>query len=636
MRVLTERGPEGLARWTLDQKRLLVTDTTFRDAHQSLLATRVRTADLAAIAPATAHLAPGLWSHEIWGGATFDVCLRFLKEDPWERLVEMRSLLPNVPFQMLLRGVNIVGYTSYPDGVVRSFIEEAASAGIDIFRIFDALNYLPNMTLAIEEVARVGRVAEAAICYTSDVLTSSKYDLDYYLDLATELERRGAHVLAIKDMAGLLKPYAAKTLVSALKDRLSIPIHLHTHDTSGNGVATCLMAAEAGVDVVDGALSSMSGLTSQPSLDAIVAALDGTARETGLDSAGLMALSNYWEGVRELYHPFESGLRAGTTEVYVHEIPGGQYSNLRPRAVQLGLGDRWELIKRRYREVDLALGGLIKVTPTSKVVADFAMFLVQNDLSVDDLLASEEKFDLPRSVIDFFQGGLGEPYGGFPEPLRRVVLRGTPPVEAPGASGVPESVEDLEFPDDIESALYRSIGIRDRLSYVLYPQVFREYVETRRRLGDLSRLPTRIFLHGIEPHQENLIEIEEGKTLIISLLAVGDVKDTGEREVYFELNGMFREVLAVDRSVSVETARRVQADPDRPEEVGAPMRGIVSSIEVAVGEEVAEGQPLVVTEAMKVETAISAPVAGRVETIDVKVGETVEAGDRIVRLDPEE
>ncbi len=631
-RFLLEQGATALSRWILEQERLLVTDTTFRDAHQSLLATRVRTADLIAVAPATAHLAPGLFSHEMWGGATFDVCMRFLKEDPWERLLELRKRIPNVLFQMLLRGANAVGYSNYPDDVVKAFIREAAAGGIDVFRIFDGLNNLSNMELSIAEVLRTGKVAEAAICYTADCLTSRKYDLTYYVRLATELEKRGAHVLAIKDMAGLLKPWSARALVHELKSRLSIPVHLHTHDTSGNGIATYLMAADAGVDVVDCALSSMSGLTSQPSLNALVAALNGHPRDTGLAPEGLLTLANYWERVRELYHPFESGLKAGTAEVYVHEIPGGQYSNLRPQAHELGLGGKWDLMKRRYHEVDQAFGGLIKVTPISKVVGDLALFLVQNDLTLEDLIEKGTTLDFPQSVVQFANGDLGEPYGGFPEALRRVLLKGKPPTPRPQPAAVP--LDPAAFGPEVAEALDRPPTMREAVSAALYPQVFKEYIQARAEMGNISRLPTKFFLYGLDPREEALIDIDEGKTLVVHLLAVGDAQPDGKRPVYFELNGQWRAVAVVDRALTSSVRTRPKADPGNPGHVGAPMRGKVVSVAVKAGARVAAGDRLLATEAMKMETSISAPIAGTVKSVEVAPADVVESGDLLVVIEP--
>jgi pyruvate carboxylase len=636
-RVFREGGAEGLSAWMREEERLLVTDTTFRDAHQSLLATRVRTRDLADVAPVTAHTLPGLFSCEMWGGATFDVCMRFLQEDPWDRLALLRERMPGTLLQMLLRGANAVGYTNYPDNVVRAFIREAAAEGIDIFRIFDALNYLPNMELAMEEVASSGKIVEAAICYTGDVLdpAEDKYTLAYYVDLARELEARGAHILAVKDMAGLLKPRSARALIRALKDAVSLPIHLHTHDTAGNGVAMYLAAAEEGVDAVDCALSSMSGLTSQPSLNAVVTALRGDPRAPELDPDVLEPLSDHWELLRALYHPFESGLKAGTTDVYNHEIPGGQYSNLRPRAIQLGLGERWPEVKRTYARVDRELGRLIKVTPTSKVVADMAMFLVQNDLTFEEVYAMHdrgEEVDFPRSVRDFFAGLLGQPHGGFPERLQRIVLKGREPLTDRAGGHLPDYDWD-EADRTLQDLLGRAPTSRERVSHALYPDVFAGLARTIQEFGEYASMDTVVFLYGMDPGEETFMDIEEGKTLVIKLLAIGEVERDGTRRVYFELNGQPRSIAVPDRSAELEIAARPQADRARPGEVGAPMPGAVVSIQVAPGDRVSRGDTLLTTEAMKMETAVTAPVAGTVLSLEVKEGERVGAGELVVRIE---
>lgn len=628
-------GPEAMATWMRSHDKLLITDTTFRDAHQSLLATRVRTRDITAVASQSARMLPEMFSFEVWGGATFDVCMRFLKEDPWKRLDEIRTKMPGQLLQMLLRGANAVGYTNYPDNVVRAFIEEAAK-GIDIFRIFDALNYVPNMELAIEEVARQGKIAEACLCYTGDVLSpkEAKYTLKYYVELARELERRGAHVLAIKDMAGLLKPHSAKALISALRDETDLPIHLHTHDTSGNGVAMYMMASEAGVDCVDCALSSMSGLTSQPSLNALVAALEPDARRPDLDVDALQELSDYWERIREIYYPFESGLKSGTTDVYFHEIPGGQYSNLRPRAIQLGLGDKWNLIKTRYHEVNVAMGNIVKVTPTSKVVADFAMFLVRNDLTIDDIFAKHdagESFDFPQSVVDFFMGLIGQPYGGFPEKLQKIVIRDKRPFVDRAGQYLPDYVWE-DHDETLLTLLEREPTRRERISHALYPDVFSEMAAATSQFGEYSFLDTVHFLFGMEIGEETMVDIEDGKTLVLKLLAIGELYEDGSRRVYFELNGQPREVLVVDRSVETTVERRLKADKTNVNHVGASMQGKVLQVFVQPGAEVDRGDVLLTTEAMKMETSVTAPRAGKIATIEVGVGDAVQTGDLVVTL----
>ena len=636
--VFEQQGAEGLSDWLLDQDQLQVTDTTFRDAHQSLLATRVRSRDILDVAPYTDHSLPEMFSYEMWGGATFDVCMRFLQEDPWQRLARIREKMPGALLQMLLRGANAVGYTNYPDDVVRAFVEEAAESGVDVFRIFDALNYVPNMELAMEEVARAGKIVEASICYTGDVTdpNEDKYTLDYYTNLAEELDRRGAHILAIKDMAGLLKPYSAKVLVEELKSAVDLPIHLHTHDTSGNGVAMLLMAAESGVDIVDCAISSMSGLTSQPSMNAVVNALSGDERQPNLDLDNLERLAEHWELLRELYHPFESGLKASTTDVYNHEIPGGQYSNLRPRAIQLGLGDRWTEVKKTYQRVDQELGRLIKVTPTSKVVADMAMFLVQNDLTFDDIYAMAERgedIDFPQSVVDFFYGRMGQPYGGFPEKLQKAILRGEEPMT--GRAG--EQMEDYpweEKAEDLERLIDRRPTRREEISYALYPKVYEGFARTIDEFGEYRILETVPFLYGMEPGEETLVDIEEGKTLVIKLVDIGECREDGTRRVHYELNGRPRDIVITDKSAELEIAGRPSADPADPGQIGAPMQGTVLTIEVAVGDEVLRGDTLLSTEAMKMETTITAPVDGTVKSIEVAAGDDVGADDLVVVLDP--
>jgi len=633
MAAFRAEGPEGLARWLKEEPRLWITDTTLRDAHQSLLATRVRTADMLAIAPATAFLARDLFSLEMWGGATFDVSYRFLKEDPWDRLRHLREAIPNILFQMLLRGANAVGYKNYPDNVIRRFVRCSAEAGIDIFRIFDAFNWVPNMRIAMEEVAVAGKVVEAAICYTGDISDPkrTKYTLDYYVKLGKELKSHGAHILSIKDMAGLLKPYAGKQLIEALREETGLPIHLHTHDTSGNGVATCLMACEAGVDAVDLALSSMAGLTSQPSLNAVCGALKGHPREPTLDWEAMNKLAIYWERVRDHYQMFESGLLANTAEVYEHEIPGGQYSNLRPRAIELGLGERWGEIKRRYREVNDAFGDIPKVTPSSKAIADFAMFLVQNNLTIDQAIEKSARLDFPQSFVDLMSGRLGQPYGGFPERLRKAVMKGRPTVSDRYGEHLPDH--------DFESAQERLAKRIDRapdearlLSDALYPEVFGEYVEHQEIFGDASILPTRAFLYGLQVGEEVSVDIEPGKTLIVKLVAIGGVTPDGHRMVYFELNGQPREVVVRDVSADVTEKARPMADATNPLEIGASMPGKVLKVLCEVGQKIEPGDALLVLEAMKMETAVTASTIGVVESIEVAVGDYAAAGQLLARL----
>jgi len=635
--LLDRLGPEGFARWIKEQKRLLVTDTTFRDAHQSLLATRMRTYDMLQIAEATAKLAPQLFSLEMWGGATFDTAMRFNLEDPWERLERLRKLIPNICFQMLLRGSNAVGYANYPDNVVREFVKEAAAAGIDIFRIFDSLNWDEAMRVAMDAVNEAGKVVEAAICYTGDILdpTRTKYTLKYYVELAKKLESYGAHILGIKDMAGLLKPYAAEKLIRALKDEIGIPIHLHTHDTSGNSIATVLKAVEAGVDIVDLATASLSGLTSQPSMGALVAALERTERDTGLDGAALQKLDEYWEAVRKYYAPFESGLKSGTAEVYIHEMPGGQYSNLYEQAKALGLEDRWNEIKQAYVTANKLMGDIVKVTPSSKAVGDLALFMVQNNLDEKSLLERAEELSFPESVVAFFQGMMGQPMGGFPEELQRKVLKGREPITCrPG-----ELLDPVDF-DAVKKELEDEFGVtvsrRDVFSAVLYPSVFRDFLKHRITYGDTSVIDTPTFFYGLRVGEETRIDIEPGKTLIVKLTAVGELLEDGTRIVYFELNGQPREVRVVDESANVKRVERPKAERRNPSHIGATMPGTVVAVLVSPGEPVAKGQALVVTEAMKVEQTVQAPRAGTVTEVLVKAGDSIQAGDLLLIVEPSE
>ncbi len=633
-RILLEQGPAAFAKAVREHQGLLLMDTTWRDAHQSLLATRVRNREFEAIAPATAHLLASCYSLEMWGGATFDVALRFLRECPWDRLERLRALVPNVPFQMLLRGANAVGYTNYPDNVVHRFVQLAKQRGIDVFRIFDCLNYLPNLELGIDAVGAAGGVIEAAICYTGDVSDArrTKYSLNYYVDLAGQLQARGIHVLAIKDMAGLLKPGAARQLVGALRKAFPyLPIHLHTHDTAGTGVAAMLAASEAGADVVDVAVDAMSGLTSQPGMGAIVAALAGTERDTGLAIDDLQGLVDYWEQVRNLYAPFESGLKSGGADVYLHEMPGGQYTNLQFQARSLGLTGRWEAIKRAYVAANGLLGDIIKVTPSSKVVGDFAQFMVQNDLDEQAVRDRAATLSFPRSVVEFFQGYLGEPQGGFPEPLRSQVIRDLPKVVGrPGAS-----LPALDFPAltrELEQTWGSHIRDVDVVSAALYPQVFAEYMAFRRDYSDVALLPTRSFIAPMRLGEEINFSIEPGKLLIVKLTAIGDIRDDGQREVFFELNGQARSILVRDKSVEQAVARRERAKPELPGSIGAPMPGVVVELRCKVGASVAVGDPLVVLSAMKMETLVAAPVAGKIGRVAVAVGDSLAVGDLLVEI----
>ena len=631
--LLDEKGPKAVSQWVLEQKKLLLTDTTMRDAHQSLLATRMRTRDMVKGADGVADILRDCFSLEMWGGATFDVAYRFLHESPWERLRLLREKIPNIPFQMLLRGSNLVGYANYPDNLVRSFIKEAAERGIDVFRVFDSLNWIPSMEVAMDEVLNQNKLLEATMCYTGDILdpTKDKYTLKYYVDLAKELERRGAHMLAIKDMSGLLKPYAAKKLVSTLKQEIGIPIHLHTHDTTGNQVAALLMAAEAGVDVVDAACAPLAGLTSQPSLDALVAALQGTERDTGLDLRRVQELSNYWADVRLRYESFDHGLKTSTTDIYRYEIPGGQYTNLRPQVESLGLGDRFEEVKEMYKAVNDMLGDPVKVTPSSKVVGDLAIFMVQNDLTPENIVERGKALAFPDSVVSYFKGMMGQPAWGFPEDLQKVVLKGEEPITCrPGKLLPPVDFDRLEqevrkFRNDPER--------KDLISYAMYPKVYEDFCRHRKEYGYITRMGSHVFFNGMALGETNKINIEDGKTLVIKYLGLGDHNDDGTINVQFELNGMRREVAVRDPNASEKTRQVVQADESDPRQVGASIPGMVSKLHVQPGDTVEENQVLMTIEAMKMETAVTARTAGKVREIRVKEGQAVKAKELLMLLD---
>jgi pyruvate carboxylase len=632
--LLLELGPKKFAQWVLKQKRLLITDTTFRDAHQSLLATRVRTYDMMAIADALARRTPGLFSLEMWGGATFDTALRFLHEDPWLRLRALREKIPNICFQMLFRGSNAVGYSNYPDNVVAGFVKHAAAQGIDIFRIFDSLNYTPNLQVAMEAVQETHAVCEAAICYTGDILDPkrSKYSLKYYVKLARELEKMGAHFLAIKDMAGVCRPYAAYKLVKTLKEEIGIPIHFHTHDTSGVAAAAVLEANDAQVDIVDLALAAMSGSTSQPNLNSVVAALQHAPRDTGLDLGALNEFSDYWEQVRTAYAPFDTSPRAGTAEVYLHEMPGGQYTNLKEQAASMGLGNRWPEIARTYAEVNQLFGDIVKVTPSSKVVGDMTMFLITRGIKCEDVLNLEPgATPFPESVIDMLQGGLGKPAGGWPKKLQHVVLGKRKPIRGrPGASLPPANLKKVRT--DLAAKLKREVSDDDLYSHFMYPEVFNEFARFTREYGELSVLPTPAFFNGLKQGEEISVTIEEGKTLFIRLINVGSLDPEGRRAVLFELNGVSRQTTVVDRSVASSVKQRAKADPAIPTQVGAPIPGLITALSVGVGTKVVKGDKLLTLEAMKMQTTLYAPCDGTVEEVHAKVGDTVESKDLLVLI----
>ncbi len=631
---LRELGPEGLARWLSEERAIQYTDTTFRDAHQSLLATRMRTRDMLQVAESFArHHGGDVFSMEVWGGATFDVALRFLKECPWERLRLLREAMPNICLQMLLRGSNAVGYTAYPDNLIEKFVEQAAETGIDIFRIFDSLNWVEAMRTSIRTVReRTPSIAEACLCYTGDISDPgrSKFDLEYYLELARQLEGEGAHIIAIKDMAGLLKPQAAEMLIEGLKNTVSVPIHLHTHDTSSIQAATYMRAIEAGVDVVDVAISSMSGLTSQPNFNSVVAMLQGHERENELDLQQLNPFSHYWEAVREYYYPFETELRAGTAEVYEHEIPGGQYSNLRPQARALGLEDQFETIKKNYRLANQLLGDLIKVTPSSKVVGDLAMFMTSNRLTAEEVLERGRDLSFPDSVKALMRGDLGQIKGGFPRRMQELVLKGEEPyTDRPNAH-----LEPVDF--DVELPRFRDefgeeLGTHDFLSYKLYPKVYREFREHSESFGEVRNLPTPAFFFGLESNEEIMVELDRGKNVLVQYLNMTEPDELGTRLVFFQLNGQTRSIPVQDAHLTTEVKRNKKVDKDS--EIGSPLPGNLSRILVTKGQEVEANEPLFVIEAMKMESTITAPYRGRV--LQVVLGEKtlVEQDDVVLELE---
>jgi pyruvate carboxylase len=627
-------GPDKFTQWILDQKKLLLTDTTFRDAHQSLLATRVRTFDMLRIAPVYARWHADLFSLEMWGGATFDTAMRFLKEDPWRRLIDLRERVPNILFQMLLRANNAVGYANYPDNVVKAFIHESADAGIDLFRIFDALNWLPNMKLAVETVRSRGKLAEAAICYTGDLLDKNreKYNLKYYVELAKELEKMGANLLGIKDMAGLCKPYAAQLLIRTLKQEVGIPIHFHTHDSAGGQLASLLLASEEGVDIVDAAMGSLSGMTSQVNLGTLVECLRFTKRDTGLDFDKLQQTSDYWQGVRKFYLPFESGQLSPSADVYRHEMPGGQYTNLYQQAQALGIEARWGECCRMYAEVNRLFGDIVKVTPTSKVVGDMALFMVANNLTPDEVLHGPRELAFPESVVEFFEGKMGQPAGGFPKALQKRVLKDRKPMK--GRPGAQLPAADIDGTRAKLSAEYkRAASMRDAVTHLLYPRVVADFQAHLAKYSDVSVLPTTVFFYGMDPGDEISVDIEEGKTLIVKFLTVGDPHLDGRRLVFFELNGQPREVLVVDRSLSAGVVSHPKAEPNNPLHVAAPMPGLVVRVDVAQGEKITQGQKLITLEAMKMESTVYAERSAVVAEVLVRPGTQVEAGDLMLRYD---
>ncbi|MGN4156308.1 pyruvate carboxylase [Staphylococcus auricularis] len=633
--LLDEKGPKAVAEWVKAQQDVLMTDTTFRDAHQSLLATRVRTADMMNIASKTAEVMKDSFSLEMWGGATFDVAFNFLKENPWERLERLRRAVPNVLFQMLLRASNAVGYKNYPDNVVQKFVKESAQAGVDVFRIFDSLNWVEQMKVANEAVQEAGKISEGAICYTGDILDpkrSDVYTLDYYVNMAKTLEREGFHLLAIKDMAGLLKPKAAYELIGELKAAVDIPIHLHTHDTSGNGLLTYKEAINAGVDIIDTAVASMSGLTSQPSANSLYYALDGFDRKMRADIDGLETLSHYWSTVRQYYRDFESDIYSPNTEIYQHEMPGGQYSNLRQQAKSLGLGERFDEVKTMYRRVNFLFGDLVKVTPSSKVVGDMALYMVQNDLDENDVIEQGYKLDFLESVVSFFKGEIGQPVNGFNKRLQQVILKNqTPLEERPG-----EYLDDVDF-DQVRDQLEETqtdVSEQDVISSVLYPKVYEQYLQTYQQFGNVSLLDTPTFFFGMRPDETVEIEIDTGKRLIIKLQVISEPDENGMRKVYFEMNGQSRIVNIKDEKASTNAAVRPKADKQNNNHIGAQMPGTVTDVKVSVGDEVKMNDPLLITEAMKMESTVQAPFDAVVKAIHVSSEDSIETGDLLVEIEP--
>ncbi len=632
--MFDEMGAEKFSKYIRNQQRLFITDTTMRDAQQSLMATRVRSVDMEKIAPAVSVYGRKFFSLEMWGGATFDTSYRFLKEDPWERLEMLREKCPNILLQMLIRGANAVGYKNYPDNVIREFVKQSAKSGIDVFRIFDSLNWIQGMEVALDETLNQGMIAEPCICYTGDILDASKdkYTLDYYVRMAKQLEKKGAHILGIKDMSGLLKPTAASKLIGELKQEIGIPIHLHTHDTSGNGVATVLMAAQAGVDIVDAAFNSMSGLTSQPALNSIVAALQHSDRDTGLDSDGLQKISEYWRDVRPVYKEFESELKTASAEIYKYEIPGGQYSNLQAQVESFGLGHRLDEVKDMYKAVNKMLGDIVKVTPSSKVVGDLAIFMVQNDLTPENIVEKGASIDFPDSTVSYFEGMMGQPEGGFPKDIQKVVLKGKEPITCrPGELLPPEDF------DAIRKKLQDELGLegtdREVISYAIYPKVFEDYVKSIEKEGSFRYMGSDIFFHSLAEGETCEVKLSEGHILMVKLQEVHPVDNEGMREAVFEVNGNRRVIKIKDKTVTTNSSTSVlYANEDNPLEIGANIPGGIVKVLVKEGEQVEAGQPIAVIEAMKMETNILANVAGTIERIYVSEGSQVKAGEMVAKM----
>ena len=640
--LLEQKGPQAVADWMRAQTKLLITDTTMRDGHQSLLATRMRSIDMIRVAPTYAANLGGLFSVECWGGATFDVAYRFLQECPWQRLRDIRAAMPNVMTQMLLRASNGVGYTNYPDNVVQAFVKQAAETGVDVFRVFDSLNWVENMRVAMDAVVEANKVCEGTICYTGDMLNPdrAKYDLKYYVAMGRELKAGGAHVLGLKDMAGLLKPAAARVLIKALKEEVGLPIHFHTHDTAGIACATILAAAEAGVDAVDCAMDALSGNTSQATLGTIVEALAHTDRDTGLDIKAIREISNYWEGVRAHYAAFESGLQAPASEVYLHEMPGGQFTNLKAQARSLGLEERWHEVAQTYADVNQMFGDIVKVTPSSKVVGDMALMMVAQGLNRKQVEDPVVEVVFPESVVDMLKGNLGQPYGGWPEGILKKVLKGEAPnTERPGAHLAPVNFDDIrsklaaDLAQRSEEPDEETVDDEDLNGYLMYPKVFMDYRARHRTYGPVRTLPTRTFFYGMDAGEEITAEIDPGKTLEIRLQAVGETTDDGEVKVFFELNGQPRVIRVPNRAIKAKTAAKPKAEEGNPNHIGAPMPGSIASVGVAVGQKVNAGDLLLTIEAMKMETGLHADRSAVVKAVHVVPGAQIEAKDLLVELE---
>ncbi len=632
--MLTELGAEGFCSWLKNEKKIYYTDTTFRDGHQSLLATRMRTYDMLKVAEAYAKDHPQTFSMEAWGGATFDVCLRFLHEDPWIRLQKLRAAMPNILIQMLIRGCNGVGYSAYPDNLVESFVQKSWENGVDVFRIFDSLNWMENIAPCIDMVRKTGGIAEGSLCYTGDILDPkrTKYNLDYYLGLAKDLENAGSHILGVKDMSGLLKPYAAKILIEALKDTVKIPIHLHTHDTSSLQSATYMQAIDAGVDVVDCALGALSGMTSQPNFNSIVEMMRFHERENPYNIKSLNQFSNYWESVRDYYHPFESGMKSSSAEVFQHEIPGGQYSNLKPQAIALGLGDKFEEIKERYADVNEMFGDIVKVTPSSKVVGDLAQYMVANNISKEDIFTKGDQISFPESVVSYFMGELGQPEGGFPKELQRIILKGKVPLTDRAGKHIPALDLDQDF-NDFKKKFGDDLPYTTYLSYKFYPKVTEDYLVMFRKYGDVDVVPTKYFLYGMKPGEETTVQIAPGKTLLVRLQSIGPADDKGMRTAFFKLNGQTRNIEVQDRSIKVIHQENRKAEKDNEHHVASPLQGMLSKVFVKKGDEVKKNQPLFMVEAMKMETNIAANSDGVVKDIILSPGTLVNTDDLVLEIE---